>query len=125
MKIQCWPALALLPATIALAQNATAPATSQAAQYTMSVTSQLVVVDVTVTDKHGKPLHGLKAGDFVLNENGQPQQVRSFEEHTGLSDQDAAKVPAQPKLPPGDFTNFVATPPNGALDIILIDRLNT
>ena len=118
-------ALAMLPATVALAQAAAAPPASQPAPYTLSVTSQLVVVDVTVTDKHGKPVHGLKAGDFVLDENAQPQQVRSFEEHTGLSAEEAARVPAMPKLPPGDFTNFVSTPPNAALDIILIDRLNT
>jgi len=46
---------------------------------TFSSTSSLVVVNVAVKDKNGKPLEGLKPSDFVLTEDGKPQQIRVFE----------------------------------------------
>jgi VWFA-related protein len=46
---------------------------------TFTSTSQLVVETVTVTDKKGKPIEGLSAGDFTIFEDGVPQTVRFFE----------------------------------------------
>lgn len=40
--------------------------------------SDLVVVNVTVTDAAGKYAHGLKAQDFAVTEDGSPQKVNSF-----------------------------------------------
>ncbi|HZR24449.1 MAG TPA: VWA domain-containing protein [Vicinamibacterales bacterium] len=37
--------------------------------------ARLNVVDVTVTDKQGKPIDGLTANDFVLTEDGEPQTI--------------------------------------------------
>jgi VWFA-related protein len=37
--------------------------------------AQLNVVDVTVTDKDGKPIENLTANDFVLTEDGDPQAI--------------------------------------------------
>ena len=41
----------------------------------------LVRLDVTVTDKSGSPVLGLKAEDFTLLDNGQPQKLVSFRAH--------------------------------------------
>jgi VWFA-related protein len=41
----------------------------------------LVRLDVTVTDKSGSPVPGLKAEDFTLLDNGQPQKLVSFRTH--------------------------------------------
>ena len=41
--------------------------------------SDLVVVNVTVTDQEGRFVHSLKAGDFVLQEDNVKQAIRSVE----------------------------------------------
>ena len=41
--------------------------------------TNIVRVDVTVTDHHGEPVPGLTAGDFVLTEDGAPQTIDTCE----------------------------------------------
>jgi VWFA-related protein len=42
-------------------------------------TVDLVTVDAVVLDKAGRPVRGLKAEDFVIEEDGKPQEIASFE----------------------------------------------
>jgi hypothetical protein len=84
--------LLMLSAVAACAQDVVPAPLPGPGQSTITVNSQLVLVDVTVTDKKGKPIHGLKASNFTLMENGKPQAVKNFEEHTALSPEEAAKV---------------------------------
>ena len=42
------------------------------------IETSLVVSDVLVTDKNGRPLRNLKPTDFVISEDGAPQQVGLF-----------------------------------------------
>ncbi len=65
------------------AQSPAAQAPS--ASITLRANSQLVVLDVVVTDKNQKPVHGLKNTDFAVLEASQPQAIRNFEEHTALA----------------------------------------
>jgi VWFA-related protein len=53
------------------------PQTGQPAKFTAN--SNLVIVDVTVRDKAGQPIEGLKASDFTLLEDGKPQKISVFE----------------------------------------------
>jgi len=46
---------------------------------TFSTTRQLVVEDVIVKSQNGKPVDNLKASDFVVTEDGKPQQISVFE----------------------------------------------
>ena len=85
--------------------------------------TQLVVVDVVVQDQNGHPVHGLTKDSFQLLDSKTPQQVRSFEEHTSAAPQPSG--PEMPPLPPGIFTDYTAVPPNGTLNILLLDTLNT
>jgi VWFA-related protein len=52
-------------------------ASQEVAQF--KATSNLVIVDVVVTDKAGKPIHGLKQSDFTVLEDGKPQKLSVFE----------------------------------------------
>lgn len=104
------------------ASSQSAPASAVPA---LRASVQLVVVDVVVTDKDHKPVHGLKLSDFTLTEDGKQQAIGHFEEHTALTPADAAKLQALPKLPPGIFTNYSPAPANGAVTLLLLDALNT
>ena len=92
---------------------------------TLKVKTRIVVIDVVVTDKQGKPVKNLPASDFALAENGASQKIDHFEAHNSLSTEDAAKLPPMPKLDPNIFTNFSPIPANGALNVLLFDALNT
>jgi VWFA-related protein len=89
---------------------------------TIRAYSNIVVIDVVVTDSQGNPVHGLKKSDFTLTENNKEQAVRNFEEHTAASE---TKVVPAPKLPPGLFTNRSPVPVNGPVNVLLLDYLNT
>jgi VWFA-related protein len=89
---------------------------------TIRTSSDLVVVDVVASDSQQNPVHKLTAADFTLLEDGKPQTVKVFEEH---QTQPSAPLPPAPKLEPGVFTNFSIAPVNGALNILLLDKLNT
>jgi VWFA-related protein len=91
---------------------------------TIRTYSNLVVIDVVVSDSQQKPIHGLNASDFTLLENNKAQTIRHFEEHSVSPASDTQFSPA-PKLPPGLFTNKSAAPANGPVNVLLLDYLNT
>jgi len=66
--------------------------------------TRVVLLDVTVTDKTGKPVRALTQDDFTVIENGVPQKISSFE---------------------GPRPDPAGTPqPNAPRTVILIDQLN-
>ena len=87
---------------------------------TVRVTTHLVLVDVVVTDKAGKPLTDLKAQDFKIEENGKAQKVAVF------SAPGERSAPTAPSLPPGIYSNRpeYRTPPQ-AVSVVLLDAVNT
>jgi VWFA-related protein len=88
---------------------------------TFRAQANLVVVDVVVTDAHNQPVEHLSPGDFTVLEDGHPQTVKVFEEHVP---QTVAAHPL-PTLAPGIFTNRSAVADGGALNVLVIDKLNT
>jgi VWFA-related protein len=89
---------------------------------TFQVYSRLTVVDVTVTDAKGQPIQGLKESDFTIKEDGNAQPINSFSEVR--ADLPLNENPAQ-KLPPGVYTNLQPPPTTSAVNILLLDTLNT
>lgn len=94
---------------------------------TLQVYSRETIVDITVTDASGNPIHGLKPSDFTLLEDGKPVTPNSFAEHgTGAPSPAVASAAPVVILPPNTFTN-IATPTstNASTNVLLIDSLDT
>jgi VWFA-related protein len=106
------PLLAVLLAGVAAAQTTV-----------LQTNTQLVVVDVVVQDTAGNPIPDLKPEDFQLSEDKSPQSIRHFEVHSTAMT--PVRGPELPKMPPGTFSDYTAVPPNGTLNILLLDALNT
>ena len=101
------------------AQTTYSPDSDQTPDFT--AIARAVLVDVVVTDSHGDPVSGLRQQDFKLTENRRPESVVFFEEHKG-----SPVVPIEiPKMPPNVFTNVPIAPQADALNVILLDALNT
>ncbi len=92
---------------------------------TLTITTREVLLDVVVTDENHRPVTGLKASDFTITEEGQPQTIRRMEEHSALSGVDVTKLKAAPPLPANTFTNFTPVANSNAYTVILLDALNT
>jgi len=101
-----------------------APTQDQAPTMTIRETVRRVIVDVTVLDGHGKPVHGLTQQDFSVTEDKQPQRVLSFD----VYDFDKASLSRganAPPLPPNVFVNVPNVPERGPLYVMLYDLVNT
>jgi len=85
----------------------------------------LVVEDVVVTDGNSQPIHGLTAADFTVTENGKPVTPLNFEEHTAVTAAQAAEALKPPDLGMNVYTNMPTAPVSSALNILLLDALNT
>jgi len=92
------------------------------ADSTLKITARAVVVDVIVTDSLGKAVTGLPRDSFTVMEQGKPQTISFFEEN-------GTAIPAHtvdmPMLPPNTFTNLSPFPQPPAVNVLLLDSLNT
>lgn len=88
---------------------------------TFTAEVEQVVVDVVVTDKQGAPVTGLTQADFVVAEDGAPQNVATFE-----AVQLASAAPAAETAPPPVSTNTgtSASPNAGRTFVILFDDVH-
>ncbi len=85
---------ALLTAITLLAQAPRAPQSDTPRPATFSTTTNLVVVDVTVSGRDGTPVISLTKDDFLLYEDGKPQNVLSCD----LQKLESKPIAAQPSL---------------------------
>jgi VWFA-related protein len=97
----------------------------QTAPPPVRVSTRLVQVSVIV-EEHGQPVAGLEQDDFALFDQGQPQKIAFFSEHTSTVTANASAVASAP--PPSDiFTNRIAEKSGvpQSVTVILLDLLNT
>ncbi|MBZ5704535.1 MAG: VWA domain-containing protein [Acidobacteriia bacterium] len=88
---------------------------------TIRVNTRVVLVDVVVTDKQGKPVSGLKAADFTVQEKGKAQKIAFF-----TTPEEAQKQNSPPELGPGIYSNKPEfRSPGGPVTVLLIDAVNT
>lgn len=91
---------AALAAMMALASPGTLSAQQREAEYTFKAQSELVLVNVSVRDKGGKPVPDLKPEDFRVLEDNKPQKIATF---------DIENTQSIPRLP-ADQVNLLSTP---------------
>lgn len=96
----------------------------QRATATLQVTAREVVMDVVALDTKGRSVQGLSASDFRLVEDGVPQQIRSVNEHRAMTAEQVAKA-SPVKMPANTFTNFVRQGNTNAVNVIVIDALDS
>jgi VWFA-related protein len=101
-----------------------AQAPAQDAAFQLQTTVRRTVIDVVVTDSHGKPVRNLKAEDFGVFENGVPQPLRHFDAHA-FAINPATPMATLPKLPQNTFANIVSAQPDAPVTVVLYDVLNT
>jgi VWFA-related protein len=83
-----------------------------------------VIVDVVVTKGSGDPVQGLTKQDFEVKEDGKPQAIDFLEEHTATAS--ASEEPRSlPTLPQGTYTNAPLAHVGDAVNVLLLDTLNT
>jgi VWFA-related protein len=123
LRIGIVASISILAASSVIGQNQDAALSTP--ETTLKVNSRAVLVDVVVTDRSGKPVKGLKQEDFRVLEQGKPQGISYFEEHTQdqLTGRELKTV--SPQLPPNVFSNFSPLPPPPAVNVLLLDALNT
>lgn len=113
MMWNCTARGGLLLAVVAAAGVAQAP------ELVLRSTTRLVQVEVVVRDGSGKPVSGLKQGDFEILEDKKQQPIRFFADYR-------REKPAETGLPPGMQSNRPeVTGPRRGVTVILIDSLNT
>jgi VWFA-related protein len=111
-----------VPQSQAPASQAAPANAPNAAPTVLRANANLVLIDVVVTD-HGNPVHGLDRTRFHISEDGREQAITTFDEHQPSPA--LANATTQPALPPHTYTNIPAFPPSPAVNVLLLDGLNT
>lgn len=104
------------------AQNTTAGAAPQATAPVIHANTNMVLLDVVVTER-GSAVHGLDRSRFHVFEDGKEQTLTSFEEHQPPPVATQGLKPMA--LPPHTYSNAPLYPQASAFNVLLLDGLNT
>jgi VWFA-related protein len=120
----CWLSLG------GFAQGASRQVETTGPGYRIRVNSDLVLVNVSVRDKRGNLIRDMKPSDFTVLEDGQPQQLRSFdlEDVERFAQSGPAQVEAQAAPQAANLLTGSETKPasirNRRLIVLLFDLTN-
>lgn len=105
------------------AATATSPKSgTQQLPAVLKVKTRLVIVDVVARNGKGEPISDLKREDFTIMEDGKAQKISAF----SFQHPESSSRPIQaPILPPNTFNNLPRYQPNSAVNVLLLDALNT
>ena len=78
----------------------------------------LILVDVTVVDRDGRPVEGLTASDFTVDVNGRPRRIHTVQFVAPI----APEAEAAPAAAPGISTNQESR--RGRLFLLVVDETN-
>src|ERR1035438_1823239 len=106
--------IATLLSGLLIASAQTPPPAAPKGVVKFGATTQLVVVDVTVKDKSGNPIRGLKPADFNITEDDKKQDIKIFTyqelEETVTPEPVPAKAPTPAPAPEPKAPDAPATP---------------
>ena len=115
--------LALLSRATAFSQNASAPQpkAQKPEDATLRIQTELLQLEVFVTDKSGQPVRDLKQADFELEEDGKPQTISHFS--FGTASRPARWLTTDPK-PNSQANTAVTTTQIKPYIVLVIDDLH-
>ncbi len=117
-------ALVAVAAFVLPSGRAAAQPASDAPRIAASAEVSILGLDVVVTDRNGKPVHGLTAADFEIRHGGRPVLITNFHEERR---EEAGAVPGEPVMP--EPTGTVPSGAPAALSrqprkvVVFVDRL--
>jgi VWFA-related protein len=114
-----WPLAAAF--AIAPLQSQTPAPSASATAPTIKVETRVVLLDVVVTSHKGETIPDLRQEDFYIEEDGKPQTLSAFDEHSRHS---SAPL-SLPTLPANVYSNAQSVKPSDSVNVLLIDLLNT
>lgn len=115
---------ALLISVTPVAHSQTATGQDQS-PLTLKASTRMVVVDVVARDKKGSLVTQMKASDFRLLEDGKEQKLSVFSFQQPVIGEAALPALSAGPLPSNAFRNAPRFGANSALNVILLDALNS
>ncbi|HEY2115011.1 MAG TPA: VWA domain-containing protein [Candidatus Angelobacter sp.] len=112
------------PATTPAQTSEQKPAPVYESATVLKSITRLVVVDVVATDKDGA-VTDLKGDDFTVLEDGKEQKIRVFNFQQPHALPAGSVAVALPKLPENVYSNAARYNASSALNVLLLDALNT
>lgn len=104
--------------------NSQSPAPQESnPQFLVKQNVNRVIVDVVVTDSNRKPVRELTRRDFAIYEDGEPQDILTFDAYS--LDSKPGYFAKLPPMPPNTFVNIATAPERGPLYVLLLDLVNT
>ena len=114
------------PASAAAVPDAKQTSNEPIPVLTLRTTTQVVALDVVVTDSSGHLVKDLPQDVFRVTEDGKAQNVRYFREFSDARPESKeTATPTPPPLPPNVFSNYTQPADTGAVTVVLMDVLNT
>ncbi len=104
-----------------LAQKDKKKKTKEPAENVLRIETESVELDVTVTDKKGRPVPNLTREDFVIKDDGQPQNLTSFGYRTLSSFSPSSSSSTKPNTTPNSSPLSTGNPPTRYIILALDD----